>query len=63
MASWGPKLGCSPVGRIHCTAQPSQRCRGTKAWYGRGMSRPLTPTEYRLLVQHSPVLVWRAGLD
>jgi len=27
------------------------------------MDRPLTSTEYRLLVEHSPVLVWRAGLD
>ena len=23
----------------------------------------LTPTEYRLLVQHSPVMIWRAGID
>lgn len=27
------------------------------------MTRALTPTEYRLLVEHSPVMVWRAGLD
>ena len=27
------------------------------------MDRLLTPTEYRLLIEHSPVLVWRAGLD
>ena len=27
------------------------------------MGRPLTSTEYRLLVQHSPVMIWRAGLD
>ena len=27
------------------------------------MSRLPTPTEYRLLVENSPVLVWRAGLD
>ncbi|HZT75860.1 MAG TPA: PAS domain-containing sensor histidine kinase [Vicinamibacterales bacterium] len=27
------------------------------------MPRALTPTEYRLLVEHSPVMVWRAGLD
>ena len=27
------------------------------------MPTPLTPTEYRLLVQHSPVMIWRAGLD
>jgi PAS domain S-box-containing protein len=27
------------------------------------MNRPLTSTEYRLLVQHSPVMIWRAGLD
>jgi len=27
------------------------------------MSSTLTATEYRLLVQHSPVLIWRAGLD
>jgi PAS domain S-box-containing protein len=26
------------------------------------MGRPLTPAEYRLLVQHSPVMIWRAGL-
>src|SRR4029079_17406950 len=25
--------------------------------------RALTPTEYRLLVQHSPVMIWRSGLD
>jgi len=27
------------------------------------MATTLTPTEYRLLVEHSPVMVWRAGLD
>jgi PAS domain S-box-containing protein len=27
------------------------------------MSRALTATEYRLLIQHSPVMIWRAGLD
>jgi PAS domain S-box-containing protein len=27
------------------------------------MDRPLTSTEYRLLVEHSPVMIWRAGLD
>ena len=27
------------------------------------MPRPLSPTEYRLLVQHSPVMCLRAGLD
>ena len=27
------------------------------------MASTLTATEYRLLVQHSPVLIWRAGLD
>ncbi len=27
------------------------------------MARALTPTEYRLLVEHSPVMIWRAGLD
>jgi PAS domain S-box-containing protein len=27
------------------------------------MDRLLTATEYRLLIQHSPVLVWRAGVD
>ena len=27
------------------------------------MSRALTSTEYRLLVQHSPVMIWRAGTD
>ncbi|HEY8049667.1 MAG TPA: PAS domain-containing sensor histidine kinase [Ramlibacter sp.] len=27
------------------------------------MDRTLTPAEYRLLVEHSPVLVWRSGLD
>ena len=27
------------------------------------MDQPLTATEYRLLVQHSPVMIWRAGLD
>jgi PAS domain S-box-containing protein len=27
------------------------------------MDRPLTPTEYRLLVEHSPVMIWRSGLD
>lgn len=27
------------------------------------MGRALTATEYRLLVEHSPVLVWRSGLD
>ena len=27
------------------------------------MTAALTSTEYRLLVQHSPVMIWRAGLD
>src|SRR6185312_16736506 len=27
------------------------------------MDRELTPTSYRLLVENSPVMVWRAGLD
>ena len=27
------------------------------------MGRPLTPAEYRLLVRHSPVMIWRSGLD
>jgi len=27
------------------------------------MDKPLTPTEYRLLVEHSPVMIWRAGVD
>jgi PAS domain S-box-containing protein len=27
------------------------------------MDRLLTSTEYRLLIEHSPVMVWRAGLD
>lgn len=27
------------------------------------MDRALTPTEYRLLVEHSPVMIWRSGLD
>jgi PAS domain S-box-containing protein len=27
------------------------------------MTRTPTATEYRLLVQHSPVMIWRAGLD
>ena len=27
------------------------------------MTVQLTATEYRLLVEHSPVMIWRAGLD
>jgi PAS domain S-box-containing protein len=27
------------------------------------MDQPLTSTEYRLLIEHSPVMVWRSGLD
>jgi PAS domain-containing protein len=27
------------------------------------MARALTPTEYHLLVENSPVMIWRAGLD
>lgn len=27
------------------------------------MDRPLSATEYRLLVEHSPVMIWRSGLD
>ncbi len=27
------------------------------------MAITLTPTEYRLLVQSSPVMIWRAALD
>jgi PAS domain S-box-containing protein len=30
---------------------------------GEAMSPALTATEYRLLVSHSPVMIWRAGLD
>ncbi len=31
--------------------------------YSALMERPVTATEYRLLVEHSPVMIWRAGLD
>jgi PAS domain S-box-containing protein len=31
--------------------------------YSLGMGRALAPAEYRLLVQHSPVMIWRSGLD
>jgi two-component system, OmpR family, sensor histidine kinase VicK len=31
--------------------------------YNSRMDRPLTSTEYRLLVEHSPVMIWRSGLD
>jgi PAS domain S-box-containing protein len=27
------------------------------------MTAPLSATEYRLLIEHSPVMIWRAGLD
>lgn len=27
------------------------------------MARPLAATEYRLLIEHSPVMIWRSGLD
>lgn len=27
------------------------------------MDQALTPAEYRLLVEHSPVMIWRAGID
>jgi PAS domain S-box-containing protein len=27
------------------------------------MPRPLASTEYRLLIEHSPVMIWRSGLD
>ena len=27
------------------------------------MTPPVTSSEYRLLVQHSPVMIWRSGLD
>lgn len=36
--------------------------RGEK-WHSAPMDRPLSPTEYRLLVEHAPVMVWRAGVD
>jgi hypothetical protein len=26
------------------------------------MGQALTPSEYRLLLEHSPVMVWRSGL-
>src|SRR5437764_969597 len=33
-------------------------------WHSGPMDdRPVTSTEYRLLVEHSPVMIWRAGLD
>ncbi len=32
-------------------------------WHSQHMSGAPTATEYRLLVQHSPVMIWRAGLD
>jgi len=32
-------------------------------WHIAGMDRILSATEYRLLVEHSPVLIWRSGVD
>jgi PAS domain S-box-containing protein len=32
-------------------------------WHSDPVTAALTSTEYRLLVQHSPVMIWRAGLD
>ena len=32
-------------------------------WHIPSVDRLLTATEYRLLVEHSPVLIWRAGID
>ena len=32
-------------------------------WHSGPVPETLTSTEYRLLVQHSPVMIWRAGLD
>lgn len=34
-----------------------------RSGYSRTVDQPLTSTEYRLLVQHSPVMIWRSGLD
>src|SRR6476659_705111 len=45
--------------------RPQLRCRRpTVLWHSeRPMSQAPTATEYRLLVQHSPVMIWRSGLD
>jgi PAS domain S-box-containing protein len=41
----------------------SRGARGRPLWHSCPMARAPTGTEYRLLVEHSPVLIWRAGLD
>src|SRR5690349_18359103 len=37
--------------------------RQTVVAYLANMDKALTPAEYRLLVEHSPVMIWRAGID
>src|SRR5437764_12924973 len=47
-----PELS-QPVSGRHYQPQPGHR----------RTNPPLTGAEYRMLVEHSPVLIWRAGLD
>jgi PAS domain S-box-containing protein len=37
--------------------------QGDSLWHIRSMTRVPSATEYRLLVEHSPVMIWRSGTD
>src|SRR5687767_11374473 len=57
-----PAKPCTPV-RFRPpppTASVNRRCC---LWHIDSVIRPPSATEYRLLVEHSPVLICRAGLD
>src|SRR5437763_3804024 len=51
---------CVKRGSCVPTGPGSGRCR---SWHSGRMDLQLSSTEYRLLVEHAPVMVWRAGLD
>jgi PAS domain S-box-containing protein len=54
MQAWPPQFTKRPGNSPASTAAIRHSC---------GMDRPLASTEYRLLVEYSPVMTWRSGLD
>ena len=54
--------GTPAIDHTHTTAAPRGDSAGTAA-DGGGVNAALAAAEYRLLVEHSPVMVWRADRD
>ena len=52
-----------PVASGHIGWPESDHPRASFSHIVHAMGRPLTSDEYRRLVPHSPVMIWRAGLD